>query len=77
MASAIIKKGRATQRLYFTVTSGTGLMDLTDKTVVIKMAMSDETNPQTLATTIILPQEGADLGARLCGYYICQSFRPG
>ena len=62
MSSAIIKKGEATQRLFFRVESGTGASDLTGKTIEAKLATINSGSPQMLAATIITPQVGADLG---------------
>jgi hypothetical protein len=62
MSSAVIKKNRATQRLWGVITSGTAAADLTGKTLDVVLANADESNPQTLAATIILPQTGGDMG---------------
>jgi hypothetical protein len=62
MSNGILKKGRATQRVYFLIESGIGAADLTGKTVEAKLAKIDSTSPQTLAATIITPQTGSDKG---------------
>jgi hypothetical protein len=60
--SAVIKKDRATQRFHGYHETGTGASNLTGKTLEVKLARTDESNPVLLTATIVLPQTGADLG---------------
>jgi hypothetical protein len=62
MSQGIIKKGRALQRFYFTVTSGIGAADLTGKTIEAKLAKTDSTSPQAITAVLASPQVGTDLG---------------
>jgi hypothetical protein len=59
--AAFLKKNRATQRLYGLLEVGTGPADLTGKTLVVYLAMPDESNAVEVAATI-MPQTGGDVG---------------